>query len=102
MQVHLRWATDLPSESEAEAEQSSSEDDREREQEKQEKDVSPYVSVSVGPAANVTSVAEKSKHAQWRETFFLNVRWVSLPAAASLLTFLLLLSFLAKFFYSFS
>jgi hypothetical protein len=74
VQVHLRWATDLPSEPEDKSDES---DQSAGSQQQDGKDISPYITVAVGPAAGVTSVAEKAKHAQWRETFFLNVRQVA-------------------------
>ena len=72
-QVHLRWASDLSAEREHAESDGSAEEDLGG-GENNERDISPYISVAVGPAAGVTTVAEKSKHAQWRETFFLNVR----------------------------
>jgi len=79
LQVHLRWGTELPTRSIEETEDDSDDsagggDDDVSRGNDEEKDISPYLSVSVGPAAGVTRVAEKARHAQWRETFFLNIR----------------------------
>lgn len=91
LQVHVRWAVGVPVAQEDDEEGSDMDADKDADEDEDKDDskkgggkkkdhgsstgdISPYVTVGVGPAVGITSVVEKSQQAQWRETFFLNVR----------------------------
>jgi hypothetical protein len=92
LQVHVRWVTGVPAAVSNDDDKVADKDDEKDEKGEKHKggdkevsadssdhggsagDVSPYVTIAVGPAVGITSVAKKSQQAAWRETFFLNVR----------------------------
>lgn len=85
-QVHIRWGAGLPppqlpeddgDDPEQQPDQDSKRQRRKEQEKKKEKaakELSPYCTVAAGPSAAVSRPVNKSRDAQWRETFFLYIR----------------------------
>jgi len=75
--VHIRWGAGLPPPAPEEGGKDESRKQRKRREKKQKLGISPYCTVSAGPAACVSRPVDGSQDAQWRESYFLYIRCVS-------------------------
>lgn len=74
--MHIRWGAGLPPPAPQEGGNDESRKQRKQREKKQKRGISPYCTVSAGPAACVSRPVDGSQDAQWRESFFMYIRCV--------------------------